>query len=204
MAKFSQERKELIEDFERNFKDVFLKTLDLATHYTGIHIKAEPEFGEFEYREGEGNKLHIVTAAEHSEGKLTINPKIMLPPDKHADRILSDYTYASHAAHEAGDLLYAINCDYVGKKYYKIEGEIVGEFFFRLFLKEYDVKMDPKVSFKFFGRYGAASQTVDNIEELMFKEQVEKIRALMFRKHGIKGKFIEKLTNLLDRLDRPR
>lgn len=202
MAKFSQERKELIEKFERNFKDVFLKTSDLATYYTGIYI--EPEFGEFEYHEGKDNELHITTAAEHTKGKLIIRPKVTIPSNEYADNILRDYTYAIYAAHEAGELLYVVARDYVGKNYYKIEGEIVGEFFFRLFREKYDVNINPKVSAKFFGRYDVASRVIDNLEKLPFKEQITEIRMRIFGKDKTRLKIADKLARFLDRLDKPR
>jgi len=195
-------------EFERNYKDAFLKTVDLVSLYTGIYM--ECEFKNFVYDFNNSYMETCATArAKRGKRKFKIYTTITIPP-KHATTALYKYPFSLLAAHEAGEISYYAARHYAGRKQYTLAGEIAGEFFLRLFCKKYNIDRSLIVpdnfsldghKFDTYGRYKVASKIVDDWEELPFKEQIKYIRTLFFMRDNIILDIGEMLSNLLDRLE---
>ncbi len=193
------DRKEVIEKFEEDYKDIFRKTLDLVTYYTGFHLRVN--FGKFEYVDTPIRKdwleLGIETKIEYND-ELTIITKVLAPCEKIADHIL--YGHAIAAAHEAGDVAYLATRRRISRYHYRIDAETMGEFFFRLFCKKYGMKLGSP--HEYFGVYELASKRVDDLEELPLKDQIATIRKSIFKKDRKWKVLLMKLLDISDRQDR--
>jgi len=218
MTEFADRMEKLIGQFEKNYRDAFSKTVDMFTYYTGIRF--ECELRKFGYRFSPANRFKVLSSLVEyyncdsqmddnryvpmKERKEVVFTKILMP-EKNAETILRDYSISTQAAHEAGELLYCMARDEMGRTKYKIAGEIVGDYFLRLFCKNHGVK-DSKFKMNFYGRYRISEMVNDYLDILPLSEQIAKIRKLVFMRDVNErlSRTGERMLDFLEYIDRPR
>lgn len=198
---------DVIEEFEKKYKDIFSWTADMFEQYTELCMDMDLEFNRFVYEHSEishrGSKyfsnFSIETEVERNEKKCVIDTKVGLFPGQYEKQLL-DLGFLMMGAHEASEVMYFIARDLTKRRAYRYAGEIIGDFFLREACKKYGVDAD-KLPYKFVGIYDIASGYVDRLEELPEEEQVEAIKNIVFAEDTFRFRAIDYLAKVLHRFE---